>query len=68
MAVQGSSLTIAGIRDSLEDGADIISQERKTGRFQRSIDLPSEVDNTDGTAHLREGVLVLHLPKAAQDA
>jgi HSP20 family protein len=63
VAIQGSSVIIAGLREPIEDSVKIISTERPRGHFQRTIVLPSEVERERTTAHLQEGVLVLTLPK-----
>jgi HSP20 family protein len=63
VAVQGSSVIIAGLREPVDDNVKIINMERPRGHFQRTIGLPSEVERERTTAHLQEGVLVLTLPK-----
>lgn len=76
VALQGRSLTVAGLRepgydglgDGMGDGAsdsvDIILSERSSGHFQRSLELPGEVDYDRSHASLHDGLLVLDLPKA----
>jgi HSP20 family protein len=64
VAVQGSSVIVAGLREPIDDSVKIISSERPRGHFQRTVQLPSEVERERTTAHLQEGVLVLTLPKA----
>jgi HSP20 family protein len=63
VAIQGSSVIVAGLREPISDSVKIISTERPRGHFQRTIALPSEVERERTTAHLQEGVLVLTLPK-----
>lgn len=63
VAIQGSSVIVAGLREPIDDSVKIISTERPRGHFQRTIQLPSEVEREKTTAHLQEGVLVLTLPK-----
>ena len=67
IAVQGAEVTIAAIRESFEpdetSSSHMILRERSTGIVQRSISLSAEVDRHHATAHLREGLLVLLLPK-----
>jgi HSP20 family protein len=63
VAVQGTSVIVAGLRDPVDDSVKIINMERPRGHFQRTINLPSEVEREKTTAHLQEGVLVLTLPK-----
>jgi len=62
VAIQERQVIIAGIRKPHENGKSLIS-ERASGHFQRTIDLPSDVDRDGSGAHLAEGLLVLHLPK-----
>ncbi len=66
IAVQGKNVTIAGIRESFESedkNIKMLKQERNTGIVQRTITLPKEVVREHATAHLREGLLVLRMPK-----
>ena len=68
------------VRVTVEDGILSVSGERKSekedhkkkfhrielsfGTFRRSFTLPEDVDSTNGTADLRDGVLRVHLPTA----
>ena len=63
LALQGDELIVAGVRETLEDGVRPVFAERPTGPFQRSFRLPGPVEHDDITAHLRAGLLVIHLPK-----
>ncbi len=63
VAVQGRSVTVAGRRAAREEHADVLLAERPGGHFQRTVTLPGEVAEERGSAHLREGLLRLHLPK-----
>lgn len=62
VAVQGRTLIIAGLREH-SDNATFIVNERPSGHFERSVDLPSEVDREASSAHLQNGLLTLTLPK-----
>ncbi len=68
IALQGRSLTVAGLRqpayDSLGDSVGILLSERANGHFQRNVELPGEVDYDRSQASLHDGLLVLDLPKA----
>jgi HSP20 family protein len=64
LALQGRTVTVAGLRDPIEEGLTIIRTERHRGHFQRSVELPSDVDRNNVSAHLQEGLLILNLPKA----
>jgi HSP20 family protein len=63
VAIQGRNVIVAGLRDPIDETVNIICSERPRGHFQRTIELPSEVERERTTAHLQEGVLVLTLPK-----
>ncbi len=65
LALQGDVLIVAGVRETLEDGVRPVFIERPTGPFQRSVQLPGPVEHDAITAHLRAGLLVIHLPKRA---
>lgn len=64
IALQGSDLIIAGIREPLETDVEIVFSERPSGHFQRTVSLPGEVDRDSATAHLHDGLLILTLPKS----
>lgn len=65
IAVEGNTLTLRGER--FPDAAENVSyhrQERRAGRFQKALTLPTDV-NPDGIrAECKDGVLKLALPKA----
>jgi HSP20 family protein len=63
VAVQGREVIVAGLREPFEEPESLVFSERPVGHFQRSVLLPAEVERERGTAHLREGLLVVHLPK-----
>ena len=77
IAIQGREVTVAGIRESfvepnIQDTVakrqkDAVMNERYSGLVQRSIGLPEEILRDEATAHLREGLLVLYLPKRLED-
>ena len=66
ISVTGDELTIRGRRGETagSEGA-FHRQERGAGEFSRSLKLPYEVDATQVEATLRNGVLLIKLPKAA---
>lgn len=64
VALDGTQLTVAGLRETLREDDELVFGERPRGPFQRTVELPAEVDREGATGHLREGLLVLHLPKA----
>jgi HSP20 family protein len=66
--VEPRRLTIAGKHESKEEttkGKTIYS-ERSAKEILRSFDLPTEVDTSKATATLKDGILNIELPKAAQ--
>ena len=63
IALQGSSLTLAGLREPLDGDYRVLSKERADGHFQRTVELPRDIDANAVQAHLREGLLTLVLPK-----
>jgi len=64
ITVEGSTLTVRGQRtaDELKDGSHLY-RERPVGRFERTVELPQDVDVDRVTAVLRLGVLEVTLPK-----
>jgi HSP20 family molecular chaperone IbpA len=52
VAVQGSSVIVAGLREPVDESVKIINMERPRGHFQRTVSLPSEVERERTTAHL----------------
>ncbi len=61
-----NELSLKGERkDSVEDEKTYHRRERSTDRFARLIRLPAEVEAEKVEATLRNGVLLIQLPKAA---
>ena len=63
ISLQGQHLTIAGVVPPHEPGAHLLTSERFYGHFQRTLELPGEVAEKKSNAQMREGLLILHLPK-----
>jgi len=66
--VEPRRLTISGKHETKEEttkGKTIYS-ERSAKEILRSFDLPAEVDTSKATATLKDGILNIALPKAAQ--
>jgi HSP20 family protein len=60
-------LTVSGERRSdAPEGYSSHRQERRPARFARSFTLPCKVDGETITAQLKDGVLTVTLPKAAE--
>jgi HSP20 family protein len=59
-------LSVRGERATAE-GPNVRRAERPHGRFARSFSLPDAVDRSRITADYKDGVLLLHLPKRAEE-
>jgi HSP20 family protein len=67
ISLQDGMLTISGERKEeygKEDGA--TRSERSTGKFRRSITLPTRVDANKVNATYKDGILTVTLPKAEE--
>jgi HSP20 family protein len=66
LQVVGNELSIRGERRVLEDGDKHVyhRQERVAGRFERTLQLPVEIEAGKVEAALQDGVLTVTLPKA----
>lgn len=66
ISILGDTLRItAEVRDSGErEGERWLIRERRFGRFERSLSLPSQVNAEGATANFSDGVLRITLPKA----
>ncbi len=66
--VDGKEIRISGERDDVVTNKDsaghVVRQERRTGSFSRTIDLPEAVDPDKITAKNENGVFTIILPKA----
>ncbi len=63
IALRGRQLTIAGLREMNGGERAFVVRERAGGHFQRTLELPGDVHYEASSAQLREGLLILHLPK-----
>ena len=66
VSVQGQELTLKGRRERLEADGQYVRCERRHGSFLRVLDLPVEVDASNVSATLENGLLTVKLPKAAE--
>ena len=66
--VRGRSLTVAGEKrvEREESQGRYHIMERAYGRFERSIPLPSEVEESGAAANYKNGVLSITLPKTKE--
>jgi len=69
ISVMGDTLTLKGERKPADEvGAEAYHRrERRTGPFNRSIQLPNRVDPNNVEAEYEDGVLTVHLNKAAEE-
>jgi HSP20 family protein len=66
ISVAGNSVTLRGERKvEVPEGHSVHRRERSAVRFAKSFELPARVDADKVTAVLKNGVLTLTLPKAA---
>lgn len=65
LAVEANILTLRGSREGeeLKEGEACHRRERWSGRFERAIALPFEVDSDKVEAEFRHGELVIKLPR-----
>ena len=58
-------LRLSGSRDVMtrQESPGVVKQERMTGHFERSLELPAECENSGIKATYNEGVLEIVLPK-----
>jgi HSP20 family molecular chaperone IbpA len=65
--IEGQRLTISGKREKHEERKDkkMLYSESCSDEILRVLDLPAEVNATGATANLKNGILVLEIPKAA---
>lgn len=67
ISLQDGMLTIAGERErSSGEGEDAERTERFSGKFRRSITLPTRVDAGKVSASYKDGILTITLPKAEE--
>jgi HSP20 family protein len=69
VSVKDNTLFISGASESGEkkETGNVIHTEWKSNKFMRQIPLPSAVDANNVKAVLKDGILELTLPKAAQE-
>lgn len=69
ISINRDILTISGAREPeiLKEGQSYHRQERTSGKFTRTLQLPFLVDSGKVSARYEKGVLVVQLPRAAED-
>lgn len=62
------SITLSGERTAIEYGDDktVLRRERRYGSFRRVVNLPVVVDHEQVRADYTNGILTVHVPKAAE--
>ncbi len=67
VSVHGTRLTIRGVRRdwSLDEGCCHYRLEISYSRFERSIDLPENLERAGITSEFREGMLLVHIRNEA---
>ena len=66
--VKGNTVRLAGTKSvSYPEKAGVHRRERLSGRFDRTLTLPVEIDPDGVRAECRDGVLALFLPRAEHD-
>jgi HSP20 family protein len=68
ITIKNDTLTLAGEKKVLErpETANFFRQERIAGKFGRSLTLPVKVDAEASEAKIKNGILTILLPKAAE--
>jgi HSP20 family protein len=65
ITLEGDTLTIRGERPAPLENVDYLLQERTYGPFQRTLSINVPVDANRAEAQYENGLLTLHIPKAA---
>jgi HSP20 family protein len=66
--VKGNTIRVAGTKSvSHPEKASLHRRERLSGRFDRAVTLPIEVNPEGVKAEYRDGILALYLPRAERD-
>ncbi|HET8638263.1 MAG TPA: Hsp20/alpha crystallin family protein [Acidobacteriaceae bacterium] len=66
--VQDHTIRLSGAKAiTFPEKASLHRRERLTGRFDRSVTLPVEIDAEGVQAECRDGILALFLPRAERD-
>lgn len=65
--IVNETVTIAGeLKADREEGSSYLLTERPSGKFQRVLTLPTQLDPDKVEANLEDGVLTLRIPKAEE--
>lgn len=66
ISVAGNALCLTGVRTTLRHGGEALRAERPAGEFVRRLLLPPDACAEEIRVTLRDGVLLLHVPKLKQ--
>lgn len=68
LQITGETLQISGQveEERQEEEGDWLMRERRFGRFQRTVTLPTTVHADQASAEFENGVLTIHLPKSPE--
>jgi HSP20 family molecular chaperone IbpA len=64
ITVENGELTILGHRATVEAKGREVYRESRAFDYRRTFELDPSIDTAKVTAHIEQGVLTLHLPKA----
>jgi len=65
--VVNETVSIQGeLHNDREEGASYLLEERPAGKFCRTVTLPEPMNSTKAEASLKDGILVLRVPKAEE--
>ena len=64
ISVLGNQVSISGEYPQVPEGRRYLFSERPTGRFERTLALPTDLDADKAAAHYEHGLLRLTVPKA----
>lgn len=67
VAVEGNVLMIGGHRSDSNERRAYHQMEIRFGKFEIAVDIPVPVQLEGASAHYKDGLLVVQLPKAKQD-
>ena len=68
ISIKRNQLRISGKKEiKLDDNMSIHRRERSAGNFDRTFNLPLEIESDKVKAELQDGVLALFLPRAEKD-
>ena len=64
--IEKDVITIQGEIKKVEETGRYVHQERRSGNFRRTVHLSDVLDSSETEAELKDGVLILRVPKAEE--